>query len=171
MLWFAILLALPLAVFGIFAFYLFNADYAVTHTREAAQAAQRAAELGDLAGTALEAKADHAIAQIDAALAKGGTDVMRNLRVASFVNEVRFLIVYDGDGKVIPLATGTLETENDFLRHFSGLFSTLREQIDNAGGTSNAGGWTVGEELVSYRPLPAYQRRPRHLRAFRRNHS
>jgi signal transduction histidine kinase len=149
-LWFAILLALPLAVFGIFAFYLFNADYAVTHTREAAQAAQRAAELGDLAGTALEAKADHAIAQIDAALAKGGPDVMRNLRVASFVNEVRFLIVYDGDGKVIPLVTGTLETENDFLRHFSGLFSTLREQIDNPGGTSNAGGWTVGEELVSY---------------------
>ncbi len=149
-LWFAILLALPLAVFGIFAFYLFNADYAVTRTREATQAAQQAAELGDLAGTALEAKADHAIAQVGAALAKGGADMMRNLRVASFVNEVRFLLVSDSDGKVIPLATGTLQTENDFLRHFSGLFSTLRGQIDHADSTSNVGVWTVGEELISY---------------------
>jgi signal transduction histidine kinase len=149
-LWFAVLLALPLAVFGIFAFYLFNADYAVTHAREAAQAAQKATDLGDLAGTALETKADHAIAQISAALVKGGPDVMRNLRVASFVNEVRFLLVYDGDAKVIPLATGTLETENEFLRHFSGLFSTLRAQIDAAGNPPVAGGWTVGEELISY---------------------
>src|SRR5579862_6738491 len=66
--WFAVLLALPLIVFGIFAAYLMNADYAVTRTREVAQAAQKAAALGTVASNAIDAKADHAIAQIRTAL-------------------------------------------------------------------------------------------------------
>src|SRR5579863_4463893 len=131
-LWFAILLALPLAVFGIFAFYLINADYAVTRTRETSQAARQATELGDVANTALEAKADHAIADVIAALNKGGPDLVRNLRVASFVNEVRFLVVHDRDGHVVPVVTGTTESENDFMQRFGGLLSALREQMDNA---------------------------------------
>ena len=108
LLWFAILLALPLAIFGVFAFYLFGADYAVTRTREAAQAERQAADLGDVASATLESKADGAIAQIAAALAKGGPNLLRNLRVASFVNEVRFLLVHDSNGHVVPIATGTV---------------------------------------------------------------
>jgi len=150
LLWFAILLALPLAIFGIFAFYLFGADYAVTRTREAAQAARQAADLGDVASATLESKADRALAQIAAALAKGGPDMLRNLRVASFVNEVRFLLVHDRDGHVIPIATGTLESENDFLQRYGGLLSTLRGQIDAPGGAQKVGIWTVGETLISY---------------------
>ena len=46
--------------------------------------------------------------------------MMRNVHVASFVNEVRFLLVHDRDGHVIPLATGTLESENEFLSGFGG---------------------------------------------------
>jgi signal transduction histidine kinase len=150
-LWFAILLALPLAVFGIFAFYLFNADYAVTRTRETAQAARQAAELGDIANAALEAKADRAIDQVAAALSKGGPDLIRNLRVASFVNEVRFLLVHDRDGHVIPIVTGTTDSENDFLQRFGGLLSTLREQMDSAEeSVSKVGIWAVGDSQISY---------------------
>lgn len=150
-LWFAILLALPLAVFGVFAFYLINADYAVTRTRETSQAARQAAELGNIANAALEAKADRAIDQIAVALGKGGSDLMRNLRVASFVNEVRFLLIHDRDGHVIPIATGTTESENDFVQRFGGLLSTLREQMDTSGQTTpKIGVWTVGETQISY---------------------
>ncbi len=148
--WFAVLLALPLAVFGIFAFYLFNADYAVTRTREAAQAARQAAALGDVASDALDAKADHAIAEIAGALAKGGPDMLRNLRVASFVNEVRFLLVHDRDGHVIPIATGTIESENDFLQRYGGFLAALRAQMDAPDGAGKIGIWTVGETLISY---------------------
>ncbi len=149
--WFALLLALPLVVFGIFAFYLFNADYAVTRTREAAQAARQAAELGDIASAALDDKASRAIGQITAALDAGGPDMMRNVRVASFVNEVRFLLVHDRDGHVIPVATGTLESENELLQRFGTLFASLRDQMASESGSApKASTWTVGETLVSF---------------------
>jgi signal transduction histidine kinase len=149
-LWFAILLALPLAIFGVFAFYLFDADYAVTRTREAAQAARQAAELGDVASATLESKADRAIAEIAAALAKGGPNMLRNMRVASFVNEARFLLVHDSDGRVIPMATGTIDSENDFLQRYGSLLATLRGQLDAPGAAPKIGVWTVGETLISY---------------------
>lgn len=149
--WFALLLALPLVIFGIFAFYLFNADYAVTRTREAAQAARQAAELGDVAGAALDDKAAGAINQITAALDAGGPQMLRNMRVASFVNEVRFLLVHDRDGHVIPVVTGTLESESELLQRFGGLFASLRDQLaDESGPASKAGVWTVSDTLVSF---------------------
>ena len=149
--WFALLLALPLAVFGVFAFYLFNADYAVTRTREAAQAARQAAELGDIAGAALDSKADRAVRQIETALDAGGSDMLRNVRVASFVNELRFLLVYDRDGRVIPIATGTLKSANELLQRFGSLFASLRDQMTRASEASRkAGIWTVGETLISF---------------------
>ncbi len=52
--WFAVLLALPLVVFGIFAAFLIDADYAVTRTREVAQAARKVAVLGTVANDAIE---------------------------------------------------------------------------------------------------------------------
>jgi signal transduction histidine kinase len=149
--WFALLLALPLAVFGIFAFYLFNADYAVTRTREAAQAARQAAELGDVASAALDAKAGRALRQIETALDAGGSDMLRNVRVASFVNEVRFLLIYNRDGQVIPVATGTLESANELSQRFGNLFASLRDQMTSASEASRKVGiWTVGETLVSF---------------------
>ncbi len=149
--WFALLLALPLVIFGIFAFYLFNADYAVTRTREAAQAARQAAELGDVAGAALDDKAGRAINQITAALDAGGPQMLRNMRVASFVNEVRFLLVHDSDGRVIPVATGTVESESVLLQRFGGLFASLRDQmVGESGAAPKTGIWTVGETLVSF---------------------
>jgi signal transduction histidine kinase len=149
--WFAVLLALPLVVFGIFAAYLIDADYAVTRTREVAQAAKKVAALGAVANDAIDAKADHAIVQIRDALG-GGQDMLRNVRVAGFVNEVRFLFVHYPDGRVLPLAIGTLETENEFMRRVGGAISTVRSELSNEGGAafSKGGIWTVGDTLISF---------------------
>lgn len=149
--WFAVLLALPLVVFGIFAAFLIDADYAVTRTREVAQAARKVAALGTVANDAIDAKAGHAVAQIRDALANG-QDVLRNVRVAAFVNEVRFLFVHDRDGHVLPLAIGTLETENDFMQRLGGAISTVRSELSDVSGPtfSKTGLWTVGDTLISF---------------------
>ncbi len=101
-----------------------------TRTREAAQAARQAAELGDVAGTALDDKAGRAINQITAALDTGGPQMLRNMRVASFVNEVRFLLVHDSDGHVIPVATGTVESESEL---FATVWRSLRQPARSDG--------------------------------------
>ncbi len=148
--WFAVLLALPLVVFGIFAAFLIDADYAVTRTREVAQAAQKVAALGTVANNAINAKAEHAVAQIRDALA-GDKDMLRNVKVAGFVNEVRFLFVHDHSGQVLPLAIGTLETENEFMQRLGGAISDARSELSDAGSTSSKVGiWTVGETLISF---------------------
>jgi hypothetical protein len=149
--WFAVLLALPLIVFGIFAAFLIDADYAVTRTREVAEAAKKVAALGAVAGDAVDAKADHAIGQIHDALARGGADMLRELRVASFANEVRFLYVHYDDGRVIPLATGTMETENDLMRRLGSAIYTVRSELPRqAGGSSRFGLWTIGDTVISF---------------------
>jgi signal transduction histidine kinase len=149
--WFAVLLALPLVVFGIFAAFLIDADYAVTRTREVAQAARKVAALGAVANNAVDAKADHAVAQIRDAL-ESGQDMLRNVKVAGFVNEVRFLFVHDRDGHVLPLAIGTLETENEFMQRVGGAISTVRSELSDVYGPafSKAGNWTVGDTLISF---------------------
>jgi signal transduction histidine kinase len=144
--WFAVLLALPLVVFGIFAAFLIDADYAVTRTREVAQAAQKVAALGAVATDAIDAKADQAVAQIRAALGSG-QDMLRNVRVAGFVNEVRFIFVHDSDGHVLPLAIGTLETENDFMSRLGGAIDSTRSELSSQ---PKIGIWTVGETLISF---------------------
>lgn len=150
--WFAMLLALPLVVFGIFAAFLINADYAVTRTREVAQAARKVAALGAVADATIDAKASRAVAQIGAAL-ESGPDMVRNVRVAAFVNEVRFLFVHDPDGHVLPLAIGTLETEEDFMRRVGGAIDSLRSQLSAPGRSSlsASGMWTVASDtLISF---------------------
>jgi len=149
--WFAVLLALPLVVFGIFAAYLIDADYAVTRTREVAQAAQKVAALGTVANNAIDAKAEHAVVQIRDALASG-QDMLRNVRVAGFVNEVRFIFIHYPDGRVMPLGIGTLETENDLMRRVGGAISTVRSELSNVTGSVSpkVGIWTVGDTLISF---------------------
>ncbi len=96
-------------------------------------------------------KAGHAVAQIREALASG-QDVLRNLRVAAFVNEVHFLFVHDHDGHVLPLAIGTLETENEFMQRLGGAISTVRSELSDVSGPaiSKTGLWTVGDTLISF---------------------
>jgi signal transduction histidine kinase len=149
-LWFAVLLALPLVVFGIFAAFLIDADYAVTRTREVAQAAQKAKALGAVANNAINDKAHRAVAQIRDAL--GASDVLRNVRVAGFVNEVRFIFVHIDDGNVLPLAIGTLQTENELMRRLGGGISEARDELSNEAGAAlpKAGIWTIGDELLSF---------------------
>jgi signal transduction histidine kinase len=148
--WFAVLLALPLVVFGIFAAFLIDADYAVTRTREVAQAARKVAALGNVANDAINAKADHAVMQIRDALGSGG-DMLRNVRVAGFVNEVRFLFVHDQDGRVLPLAIGTTETENDLMRGVGSAISDARSELSTMSSASpKVGIWTIGETLISF---------------------
>jgi signal transduction histidine kinase len=148
--WFAVLLALPLVVFGIFAAFLIDADYAVTRTREVAQAARKVAALGTVANEAIDAKAGHAVSQIRDALASG-PDMLRNVRVAGFVNEVRFLFVHDQDGHVLPLAIGTMETENDLMRGVGSAITDARSELsDTRSASSKVGIWTVGETLISF---------------------
>ena len=148
--WFAVLLALPLVVFGIFAAFLIDADYAVTRTREVAQAAQKVKALGAVANNAINDKAHHAVAQIRDAL--GGSDVLRNVRVAGFVNEVRFIFVHYGDGRVLPLAIGTLETEDELMRRLGGGISDARSELSNETGSAlpKVGLWTIGDTLMSF---------------------
>jgi signal transduction histidine kinase len=147
--WFAVLLALPLVVFGIFAAFLIDADYAVTRTREVAQAARKVAALGIVANNAINDKAHHAVAQIRDAL--GSRDMLRNVRVAGFVNEVRFIFVDNGDGTVLPLAIGTLETEEELMRRLnSGIADTRAELSDESLASPKAGLWTVGDTLISF---------------------
>ncbi|MGH6677242.1 MAG: hypothetical protein ACRECE_13580, partial [Xanthobacteraceae bacterium] len=125
--WFAVLLALPLVVFGIFAAFLIDADYAVTRTREVSLAAQKARALGAVANNAINDKAHHAVTQIRAAL--GGPDMLRNVRVAGFVNEVRFIFVNYGGGRVLPLGIGTLETDNELMRRLGGSISDALSEL------------------------------------------
>jgi signal transduction histidine kinase len=148
--WFAVLLALPLVVFGIFAAFLIDADYAVTRTREVAQAAQKAKALGAVANGAINDKAHRAVAQIRDAL--GGPDMIRNVRVAGFVNEVRFIFVHNGDGTVLPLAIGTLETEDELMRRLGGGIDDARAELSNQirSALPKAGIWTVGDTLMSF---------------------
>lgn len=149
--WLAVLMALPLVVFGIFAAYLIDADYAVTRTREVAQATQKMAALGQVAKQAVDAKAEHAVAQIRQALGSG-QDMVRNVRVAGFVNEARFIFVQNPDGRVLLLAIGTLETENELMRRVGGAIDTLRSELSNPDGSklAKSGIWTVGETLISF---------------------
>ncbi len=149
-LWFAVLLALPLVVFGIFAAFLIDADYAVTRTHEVAQAAQKAKALGAVANKAIDDKAHRAVAQIRDAL--GGPDALRNVRVAGFVNEVRFIFVHIDEGNVLPLAIGTLETENELMHRLGSGISEARAELSGETGTAlpKAGIWTIGDELMSF---------------------
>ncbi len=147
--WFGVLMALPLVVFGIFAAYLIDADYAVTRTREVSDASKKVAALGRVANDAINAKADQAIHQIRTAL-DGEGDVVRNVRVAGFVNEVRFIFVHYSDGRVLPLAVGTLETENAMMRRVGGAISELRSDLGSGPAASKAGLWTVGDTLISF---------------------
>jgi signal transduction histidine kinase len=149
--WFAVLLALPLVVFDIFAAFLIDADYAVTRTREVAQAAQKVKALGAVANSAINGKAEHAVAQIKDALGSGA-NALRNVRVAGFVNEVRFLFVHNPDGTVLPLAIGTLETEDELMRRLGGGITDARSELpDHVGSVlPRVGIWTVGDALISF---------------------
>jgi signal transduction histidine kinase len=125
--WFAVLLALPLAVFGIFAALLIGADYAVTRTHELATATQQIAKLDMVMRHAIEQRADLAITDVKAGLNQ--KDPAGSLRLATYVNEARFVVVHRADQQVFPPVSGATLAEQDMLRRFSGALTAARSEL------------------------------------------
>lgn len=126
--WFAVLLALPLAVFGIFAALLIGADYAVTRTHELASATQEIAKLDDVMRKAVEKRSDATIADARAALQNEGDELAR-LRLASYVNEATFLFVLRDGQRVFPPVKGANPAEEELTHRFSAALAAARSQL------------------------------------------
>ncbi len=149
--WFAVLLALPLAVFGVFAALLIDADYAVTRTHELATATDQIARLDTFMRQATEHRADATIADVRTAL-RDNKDPVGALRLATYVDEARFLLVHRNDQQIFPPLAGATFSEQEMLRRFSTALAAARSELtprtrDKAGTT---GFWTADSLGLSF---------------------
>ncbi|MGB8279034.1 MAG: HAMP domain-containing sensor histidine kinase [Methylovirgula sp.] len=149
--WFAVLLALPLAVFGIFAALLISADYAVTRTHELATATDEIAKLDAVMRHAIEQRADATIADVRTAL-HDAQDPIGRLRLATYVNEARFVLVHRADQRVFPPVSGASPSEQEMLQRFSAAIAAARSELatppqQNPGMT---GFWTADSLGLSF---------------------
>jgi len=126
--WFAVLLALPLAVFGIFAALLIHADYAVTRTHELATATEEVARLDLVMRHAIEKRADTTIADARAAL-KDAKDPIGEIRLTSYTDEARFILIHRDDQQVFPPISGATYAEKEMQQRFSAPISAARSEL------------------------------------------
>jgi signal transduction histidine kinase len=149
--WFAVLLALPLAVFGIFAALLIGADYAVTRTHELASATQEIGKLDEVMRRAVEKRADATITDARSALKNEGDELAR-LRLASYVNEATFLFITRAGQRVFPPMKGASPAEEELMHRFSAALAAARSQLA-AGPQEKAktiGFWTADNLALSF---------------------
>ncbi|MGO9133694.1 MAG: sensor histidine kinase [Methylovirgula sp.] len=149
--WFAVLLALPLAVFGIFAALLIGADYAVTRTHELATATEEIGKLDQVMRHAVERRADTTIADARSA-SQNEQDSVARLRLASYVNEATFLLVLRADQRVFPPMTGATPSEQDLLHRFSAALAAARSELaaPPQQGTKATSFWTADNLALSF---------------------
>lgn len=148
--WFAILLALPLVVFGIFAGLLIGADYAVTRTHELAAATDQIATLDKIMRQAIERRADATIADVRSAL-KDDHDAMARLRLASYVNEARLVLVERADQRVFPPLNGASPSEQENMQRFAGALAAARSELDHVPQPSGITGfWSANSLDLSF---------------------
>ena len=124
--WFAVLLALPLAVFGIFAALLIGADYAVTRTHELATATQEIVRLDGVMQRAIEQRADTTIA--DVRTAATDRDAIGQIRLASYSDEA-IVLVNHGDQRVFPPTGTATQAEQMMLQRFSAAIAAARSEM------------------------------------------
>ena len=154
--WFAVLLALPLVVFGIFAALLIDADYAVTRTRELSEATDKILALGRVAGGAVEVRADDTIDRIgETLLDDHGSDTQGlegRLRLVGFTNEARFLFVRRPEHRIFPPENGGTYSETDMLRRFAGAIAAARSDLVSSleTGPSKTGLWSAADTGLSF---------------------
>ncbi len=149
--WFAILLALPLVVFGIFAALLINADYAVTRTHELATATDEIARLDLVMRHAIEKRADATIADARAAL-RNDKDSVGSLRLTSYTNEARFVLVYRADQRIFPPVSGATRSEQEMLQRFAAPMAAARSELmmRSPQKSSVTGFWTADSLGLSF---------------------
>ena len=148
--WFAVLLALPLAVFGIFSALLIAADYAVTRTHELSVATKEIARLDLVMRHAIETRADAAIANVKTDL--NDQDPIGRIRFSTYVNEARFTIVHRDGQRIFPPVSGTNPAEKEMLQRFSAALTAARSELatrtqHNSGKT---GFWTADSLGLSF---------------------
>ncbi len=149
--WFAILLALPLAVFGIFAALLIGADYAVTRTHELASATEQIGKLDQVMRQAVEKRADATINDARSALQNEG-DELKRLRLASYVNEATFLLVTRAGQRVFPPMKGASPAEEELMHRFSAALAAARSELATGpqDKTKTTGFWTADNVALSF---------------------
>lgn len=126
--WFAVLLALPLTVFGIFAALLINSDYAVTRTKELATATEQIAKLDLVMRHAIENRANATIADARAAL-RDDKDPTAGLRLTSYTNEARFILIHRADQQIFPPMSGATYSEQEALKRFAAPIAAARSEL------------------------------------------
>ncbi len=129
--WFAVLLALPLAVFGILAALLIGADYAVTRTHELATATQEIVRLDGVMQRAIEQRADTTIADVRTAAAD--QDAIGQIRLASYYDEASFVLVNHGDQRFFPPTGTATQAEQMMLQRFSAAIAAARSEMKARG--------------------------------------
>lgn len=148
--WFAVLLALPLAVFGICAALLIGADYAVTRTHELASATEEIGKLDRVMRQAIEQRADATIADARSAL-QNEQDAIARLRLASYVNEATFLFVMRANERVFPPMKGASPAEAELLHRFSAAIAAARSEFSTEPQkTKTTGFWTADNLALSF---------------------
>jgi signal transduction histidine kinase len=129
--WFAVLLALPLAVFGILAVLLIGADYAVTRTHELAIATQEIVRLDGVMQRAIEQRADTTIA--DVRTAATDQDPTGQIRLTSYSDEASFVLVNRRDQRFFPPAGTPTQAEQMMLQRFSAAIAAARSEMKARG--------------------------------------
>lgn len=148
--WFAVLLALPLAVFGIFSALLIAADYAVTRTHELSVATKEIARLDLVMRHAIETRADAAIANVKTDL--NDQDPIGRIRFSTYVNEARFAIVHRDGQRIFPPVSGTNPAEKEMLQRFSGALTAARSELSTRTQhkSGKTGFWTADSLGLSF---------------------
>lgn len=125
--WFAILLALPLAVFGIFSALLIDSDYAVTRAHELAAATAEINKLDLVMRRAIEKRTDTTIS--DARAAHDDKNSIGGLRLATYTNEARFILVHRSSQQIFPPIVGATYSEQEMLKRFAAPIAAARSEL------------------------------------------
>ena len=149
--WFAVLLALPLVVFGIFAALLIDSDYAVTRAHELATATDEITKLDLVMRHAIEKRADTTITDARAAL-RDDKDPIGGLRLTSYTNEARFILVHRADQQIFPPLPGATFSEQEMLKRFAAPIAAARSELATGSQQTSrtTGFWTADSLGLSF---------------------
>ncbi|HEY1736210.1 MAG TPA: HAMP domain-containing sensor histidine kinase [Methylovirgula sp.] len=149
--WFAVLLALPLAVLGILAALLIGADYAVTRTHELGAANQEITRLDAVMQRAIDQRADSAITDIRTA-AQNDRDTTNQIRLATYTDEARFALVTRDNRRLFPPSNGATPAEQIALQRFSAAIAAAHSEMNARGNLAHTetGFWTADSLGLSF---------------------